>query len=289
MQDLATYEARWVEPLSMSWNGFQIQSPPLTSGGLTVFQILHALKAMDWPQSLDGVDRLHAKIEAMRLAWNDRLTLLGDPRSADIPIPRLLSPAYAEESAARIREAVDKHEFIPHPVNTKTQGGTISLSAGDRQGNMAVLTLTHGEAFGSRITVDGLGLTLGHGMSRFDPRPDHPNAPGPGKRPLHNMVPTIVSRDGKAVLAVGGRGGRRIINAVLETLIQYVALSQSMAASLAAPRIHTEGDTRLGFEKNWPPSEMASLQKLGYSVKTEASATLSAVAFENGRSYSAMR
>ena len=87
---------------------------------------------------------------------------------------------------------------------------------------MAASTLTHGGNFGARVSVPGLGLTLGHGMSRFEPRPGHPNSPGPGKRPLHNMCPTIVLRDGQPVLALGARGGRQIPNAVFEALTQFV-------------------------------------------------------------------
>src|SRR5439155_1135034 len=94
-----------------------------------------------------------------------------------------------------------------------TAGGLTVLEA---------LALMHGGSFGACVTVAGLGLTLGHGMSRFDPRPGHPNAPGPGKRPLHNMCPTVVLKDGRPVLALGGRGGRKIPNAVFEVLVHFV-------------------------------------------------------------------
>src|SRR5205823_3358690 len=82
-------------------------------------------------------------------------------------------------------------------------GGTTHLSVADGQGNLVALTLTHGGSFGAQVTVEGLGLILGHGLSRFDPRPGRPNSPGPGKRPLHNMCPTVVLRAGRPVLALG--------------------------------------------------------------------------------------
>src|SRR5207244_8366758 len=108
---------------------------------------------------------------------------------------------------------------------------------------MVALTLTHGGAFGAQVTVDGLGLILGHGMSRFDPRPGRPNSPGPGKRPLHNMCPTVVVRDGRAVLALGATGGRKIPNTVCDVLTHFVARDWSLADAVAAPRLHPEGDT----------------------------------------------
>jgi len=288
-KDLAAYEAKVVEPLSMSWNDMTIQTPPLTAGGITVLQSLKTLQAMKWSEIASDIEQLHAKIEASRWAWNDRLTLLGDPSFANVPIERLLSNEYAERTADKIKEVVQKKSFIPFPIETKTQGGTISLSAVDRNGNMAVLTLTHGEAFGSRVTVDGLGLTLGHGMSRFDVRPDHPNAPGPGKRPLHNMVPTIVSRSGQANMAVGGRGGRKIINAVLETLTQYVGKQKTLSTAINSARFHTEGNSQIELEKSTAPEAREAMKQIGYNIKESASATLSAVAIENSQLHASMR
>jgi gamma-glutamyltranspeptidase/glutathione hydrolase len=288
-KDMAAYEARAVEPLTMTWEGYTIHTAPLTGGGLSVLQMLRAMQAMNWKRMPEGLPRTHAGVEAMRLAWRDRLTLLGDPLCAKVPVARLLSEDYARQSAERITAAVKAGKFLAHAVVSGRQTGTIHLSAADRHGNFAALTLTHGNGFGACVTVEGLGLTLGHGMSRFDPNPGHPNAPGPGKRPLHNMVPTIVTRDGKAVLAVGGTGGRKIPNALLEVLTQRIVLGKPLAASIAAPRVHTEGDSALSFEKAWPATETAALRRLGYAVSTAGSANMSAVALENGALHKARR
>ena len=288
-QDMAAYEARLVEPLTLTWGEQTIYTAPLTAGGLSVLQMLRVMQAMNWEQVPAGFARSHARIEAARLAWRDRLTLLGDPDFAKVPVTRLLSEDYARESAEKITAAVKAGKLLAHAVTPNPQNGTINLSAVDKHGNMAALTLTHGLVFGAQVTVEGLGLMLGGGMSRFDPRPEHPNAPGPGKRPLHNMTPTIVSRGGNPVLAVGGRGGRKIPNAVFEVLTQFVVLGQPLAESIAAPRLHTEGNATLEFEKAWPEVETESFRKLGYNVKTAVSATLSAVALENGSRHAAIR
>jgi gamma-glutamyltranspeptidase / glutathione hydrolase len=142
---------------------------------------------------------------------------------------------------------------------------------------MVAITLTHGGSFGAQVTVHGLGLTLGHGMSRFDPRPSHPNSPGPGKRPLHNMCPTIVLKDGRPVVAVGGRGGRRIPNAVFEVLARHVGRGTPMADAIAGPRLHTEGGMRLEHEKAWPESDVGRFKVAGYTVVQAPSAVVSAV------------
>ncbi|MBM3335592.1 gamma-glutamyltransferase, partial [Candidatus Sumerlaeota bacterium] len=229
-KDLAAYAAREVTPLSLEWRGLTMFAAPLTSGGPTVLQALNALKAMNW-SGLRGFEQTHARIEALRLAWRDRLALFGDPEHVKTPVERFLSDEYARQSAERILAAVKAGKLLEGPAAPRPQSGTISLSAADRSGNLVALTLTHGEAFGARITVDGLGLTLGHGMSRFDPQPGHPNSPGPGKRPLHNMCPTVLLRNGQGIAALGGRGGRRIPNSLSEVLMQFVGLGLTMEES----------------------------------------------------------
>ena len=282
-EDLAAYRARLVEPLRLSWGGHTIHTPPLGCGGITVLQMLAILKALKWDTITDGRERLFLRVEAMRLAWRDRLTLLGDPDFGDVPQAKLLSEDYAAECAETIRAAVTSGQILEPDFKTSTQGGTLNFSASDKHGNIATLTLTHGDGFGAHVTVDGLGLTLGHGMSRFDPRPDHPNAPGPCKRPLHNMVPMLITKGSQPVVAIGGRGGRRIPNAMLEFLTQHVVRGRPFGESLASPRLHTEGGKLVEHQKAWPKPSIDALNKAGYSVKTGGSATLSGVALENGK------
>lgn len=282
-KDLATYQARIVEPLMISFGERTIHTPPLTCGGFTVIQMLAILKAMKWDTIPDGRRRLHARVEAMRLAWRDRLALLGDPEFVQVPQARLLSDDYAAECAERILAVVKEGRILEPEFTTATQSGTLNFSACDKDGNVSALTLTHGNGFGAHVTVEGLGLTLGHGMSRFNPRPDHPNAPGPNKKPLHNMMPVIVTEAGRPVVAIGGRGGRRIPNAMLEFLTQFVLRSRPFSESLASPRLHTEGSKIIEFQKAWPKPSIDVLKTAGYTVKPGGSATLSGVGLEKGQ------
>src|SRR5262249_6564317 len=242
-----------VEPLSFTWHGATVRTPPPTAGGLTTLETLAVLKALGWDQWDANDPRwLRGQLEALRLAWDDRLKYLGDPDQANVPIRRLLSAGHTRELATLVQESLRSRQPVPAQTDGRSAGGTIHLSAVDRSGMMVALTMTHGGSFGAQVTVDGLGLTLGHGMSRFDPRPDHPNAPGPGKRPLHNMCPTVVLRDGRPVLALGGRGGRRIPNAVFEVLTAFLARQAHLDEAVAAPRIHTDGGMEIPVEPGWP-------------------------------------
>ena len=279
--DLAAYQARLIEPLKFSWGEHTIHTPPLLCGGITVLQMLAILKALKWDTIQNGAQRLVLRVEAMRLAWRDRLHLLGDPEFGPVPHERLLSEDYAVECAEKIRAAVNAGKILEPDFKTTTQDGTLSFSACDKHGNIASLTLTHGEGFGEHVTVEGLGLTLGHGMSRFDPRPDHPNAPGPRKRPLHNMVPVLITKGMQPVVAIGGRGGRKIPNAMLEFLTQHVIRRRPFGESLKSPRLHTEGGKLVEHQKDWPKASLNALQQVGYTLKPGGSATLSGVALEN--------
>jgi gamma-glutamyltranspeptidase/glutathione hydrolase len=278
-EDLAAYEAPVQKPLSLAWNGATIATAPLTAGGLSVLQGLRALAALHW-ESSDPADpkTTHMQLEALRLAWQDRLRMLGDPDVAKVPVDRLLSPQQAEAAAARVKQAINARALIPAGSDGRPAGGTIHLSAADSDGMLSALTLTHGEAFGAQVAVAGLGLLLGHGMSRFDPRPQHPNAPGPRKRPLNNMCPTIVVRDGRPVAALGATGGRRIPSTLFAVLCELVGRKRTLPEAATAPRLHTEGDATVRFTAGWPNQVVEHLRSVGYNMQSgAASATLQAV------------
>lgn len=276
--DLANYQAREVAPLALTWRDSTIYTAPLTAGGATVLEALNILKALGWEKRPPGDPATrHAQLEALRLAWDDRLRHHADPARVEVPLARLLSPGYARLLAAKVEMAVRDRKPAATEGDRGKAGGTIHLSVADDRGMMVALTLTHGGLFGAQVAVPGLGLFLGHGMSRFDPRPKHPNAPGPGKRPLHNMCPTIVVRHDRPVLALGGTGGRRIPNAVFDVLTQYVGRGAEMEDALAAPRLHTEGDLALTLEASWPEADAAYLKQLGYTIRTGPSANIHAV------------
>jgi len=289
--DLAAYQAREVEPLSIAWGDWRIHTAPLTSGGATALQAMLLLQELNWAErDPAAADTLQLQIEALRYAWQDRLELFGDPQGGASAAEKVLQPAAIRQAAAKIEAAVQSKQPLGVRTTSRPDQGTISLSAADRAGNLINITLTHGGAFGARVTVPVLGLTLGHGMSRFDPHPNHPNAPGPRKRPLHNMCPTIVAQRGRPLYAVGARGGRKIPNAVCEVLLQLVARGKPLADAVAAPRMHTEGQLSVAFERSWPAGALTDMKDRGYNVSTAASATVSAAGLSAaGEPITAMR
>jgi gamma-glutamyltranspeptidase/glutathione hydrolase len=273
--DLAAYKPDEDIALAHTWKGFQVRTPPPPAGGLTVLQALATLRALDWKE--DGPAGVQARVEALRLAWDDRLRLLGDPKFTKLPIVELFTESNVEACAKKVRAAVAAKKPVEARSDGRPAGGTIHLNAMDASGLTVALTFTHGNAFGAQVTVDGLGLILGHGMSRFDPKPGHPNSPGPGKRPLHNMCPTVVLRDRSPVIALGATGGRKIPNTVFDVLTYRLGEGKSLADAVKAPRVHTEGDRALQLEATWPAEVTERFKAAGYTVKAGTGAVASAI------------
>ena len=263
-KDLAEYKALELPPLQLKWNDFTIYTSPLPAGGLTVLRMFAILKEL--PRELVNE---HALLETMRVAWHERLTKLGDGVSPDA----LAAP---ESLAKKVETAVKSGKPVGQTTASQSQRGTVHLNAADAMGNVVALTLTHGEAFGACVTVDGLGLTLGHGISRFVSEPGHPNAPAREKRPLTNMCPTLVVRDGKPLMALGAAGGRLIVDTVFHVLWNFVG-GKSLQDAIRAPRWHTEGNLQLAMEKAWPDELRERFAKLGYEIKPGGAAAARAI------------
>ncbi|MGI8966460.1 MAG: gamma-glutamyltransferase family protein [Limisphaerales bacterium] len=279
-KDLAAYHAQEVAPYQVEWKGHTIYTAPLGATGLLILEALAILKALNWDKLRPSPAATHARLEALRLAWKDRAEFFGDPEFIKVPVQRLLSKEYATELAEKIQATIKQKKALSLELERIDQVGTLNISAVDPQGNMAVLTLTHGNSYGSQISVDSLGMVLGHGMARFEPRPGHPNSIAPGKRPVHNMAPSVIVRGGRPILAVGAAGGTKIPNALFDFFSDYVGRSSSMENALEARRMNCFGLPEVSFERGWPKEELDYLQKAGFKTKEGLGAYVSSVSFD---------
>jgi gamma-glutamyltranspeptidase/glutathione hydrolase len=204
--------------------------------------------------------------EAAKLCWQERQLYLGDPEFVSIPMEELLS-----KRAARMRAEQIEQRFPCPPLRASrdVSSHTSNVVAADAEGNMISLTATQGWMYGSHLVVEGMGLVLNHGMSRFDYSTGHPNAPAAGKRMQHNMVPLIVLREGRPAFAFGMPGGPKIVSVTAQLAIDALAFEATPAASIAAPRLHTEGDEPLLVSPHMPDDVAAELEKLGHTVHHE--------------------
>src|SRR5439155_5802235 len=264
-EDFSAYRPRASEPLRCDYRGYELLTPPPPSGGITMLQLLKTLEQFDIPgMEKWGAPYLHLVAEASKLCWIDRAHSLGDPDFVKMPIDQLLSREAAADKAAQLR----KHE-LHHGGDATIDTGphTSNVSIVDRDGNIVSLTPTKGFHFGSRVVIEGLGLVLGHGMSRFDfSPPSHPNRPAPGKRMNHNMSPTIVLKDGKPFAAVGLPGGTKIITVTAQLLVNLIDFHSSAQQTVHAPRVHTEGPEPIAVSGSLAKPVVEQLKKMGHQV-----------------------
>jgi gamma-glutamyltranspeptidase/glutathione hydrolase len=265
-EDLADYKARMVEPLEISYRGYELYTPPLGMGGLTTFQMLRVLDGFDLSDMKPGAPELyHLFAETMKVCWRERLTKYGDPDFVPIDQNAELGDERVEELRERVKAGLQnpcRGELIaPEPL-----GCTSHICAADAKGNIVSLTQTHGGGFGSMVAVPEAGFILGHGVGRFDPRPGWANSVGPGKQPVHNMCPTLILKDGRPFGAIGTPGGRTIVNNVMHFAILLINFGCSISEALAAPRIHCETLEPFQLEKRAGEDILARVRELGHEV-----------------------
>jgi gamma-glutamyltranspeptidase/glutathione hydrolase len=262
--DFESYKPRVVEPLRINYRGYDLFTPPPPSGGVTMLQILKTLELFDL-RALErwGAPYLHLVAEASKISFAERHRVLGDPDFVKMPLDELLSKDSAAARAAKIRRD-DIRTGLEPLIDSNPHTSNVSVI--DRDGNVVSLTATQGFQFGSRVVIEGLGLVMGHGMSRFNFAPDHPNRPQPGKRMHHNMSPTIALKDGKPFAAVGLPGGTKIVTVTAQLLINLIDFHCSAAQTVAAPRIHGEAGTDIAVSGSLAPGIVRELEAIGHKV-----------------------
>ncbi|QCK88630.1 gamma-glutamyltransferase [Phreatobacter aquaticus] len=250
--DLSGYRPVIREVVRGRYKGYEIASmPPPSSGGVHLVQLLNLLEPMDLgSRGHNSAESIHLMVEAMKLAYADRARYLGDPDSVQVPVAGLTSRAYAAAlrpsiNPDRARPSVDIRPGDPAPYEGEQ---TTHFSVVDRFGNAVANTYTLNFSYGLGLVADGTGIILNNEMDDFAAKAGASNAfglvqgsanlPGPGKRPLSSMTPTILFRDGKVAMVTGSPGGSRIITITLQTILNVVDHGMNIAEAVAAPRIH---------------------------------------------------
>jgi gamma-glutamyltranspeptidase/glutathione hydrolase len=280
LDDLKNYHAIVRPPVRGTYRGYDIASmPPPSSGGVHLIQILNILEGFPLRDTGAGsAATLHLMIEAMKPAYADRSQYLGDPAFVQVPVGWLTSKRYA----ATLRDAIDPEHARPskdiRPGTAPHEGdNTTHFSVVDAQGNAVANTYTLNFSYGLGLVADGTGILLNNELDDFAAKPGAPNAygliggdanaPGPGKRPLSSMSPTIVTRDGRVVLVTGTPGGSRIITTVLQIVLNVIDHQMNIAEAVAAPRIHHQWlPDQVFAERGLSPDTIRLLEARGHKV-----------------------
>jgi gamma-glutamyltranspeptidase/glutathione hydrolase len=283
VDDLKSYQPVIRTPVRGSYRGFEIISmPPPSSGGVVLLETLNILEGFALPDMKQGsAPSLHVMIEAMKRAYADRARYLGDPGFISAPVAALMSKEYA----ARQRAGIDLDHATPWtdalsatpPPPPRESSNTTHFSIVDSSGNAVSNTYTLNFPYGVGLVADGTGVLLNNELDDFTAAPGASNAfglvgfeanlPGPGKRPLSSMTPTIVLKDGRPVLVTGSPGGSRIISTVLQVVVNVLDYKMDVAVAVAAPRLHHQWlPDVVRVERGFADDVLGALRARGHEV-----------------------
>ena len=279
LDDLKSYQPVVRQPVRGSYRGYDIISMPLpSSGGVVLLETLNILEGFPMRDMKQGsAPSLHILIEAMKRAYADRARYLGDPAFVSAPVANLISKDYA----AKQRASIDLDHATPSAALSAAQpregSNTTHFSVVDSLGNAVSNTYTLNFSYGVGLIAEGTGVLLNNELDDFTAAPGASNAyglvgfeanlPGPGKRPLSSMTPTIVLKDGKPVLVTGSPGGSRIISTVLQVIVNVLDYDMDAPAAVSAPRLHHQwlpDDVRV--ERGFGEDTLAALGAKGHHV-----------------------
>src|SRR6195256_3854112 len=280
LDDLKSYQPVIRAPVRGSYRGYDIISMPQpSSGGVVLLETLNILEGFPMREMKQGsAASLHVMIEAMKRAYADRARYLGDPAFVNAPVATLTSKEYA----AKQRASIDPNRATPwtdvlSATPPREGSNTTHFSVVDSFGNAVSNTTTLNFSYGVGLVADGTGVLLNNELDDFTAAPGASNAyglvgfeanlPGPGKRPLSSMAPTIVLKDGKPVLVTGSPGGSRIISAVLQVIVDVLDYGMDVAAAVAAPRVHHQWlPDEVRIERGFSDDTLAALRAKGHHV-----------------------
>jgi gamma-glutamyltranspeptidase / glutathione hydrolase len=281
--DLGSYRPIERAPVRGTYRGYNIVSmPPPSSGGVALIEMLNILEGYDLAKE-ERTQTAYLMVEAMKRAYADRAYFLGDPDVVKVPVARLTSKSYAADWRAGIDPARATAAGNIHPTAAPVPAegrNTTHFSVTDRFGNAVSNTYTINFSYGVGLVAAGTGVLLNNELDDFAAKADAPNAygllgfaanaPGPGKRPLSSMTPTIVLKDGKPFLVTGSPGGSYIINVVLQVITNVIDRGMNIASAVSAPRLHDQWmPDRVFAEPGFPPDLIAALVARGDAITVQ--------------------
>lgn len=280
-QDLKNYKAKFREPYSFNYKGYQVVGMPMpSSGGVLVHQMMKMIEDKNIAaMGFETPASVQLMTEVERRAFADRAEFMGDADFYKVPMKALTSDEYLKNRMKDYAAGVAGiSKNIEHGNIPKESEETTHLSVIDKDGNAVAVTTTLNNSYGSRTVVGGAGFFLNDEMDDFSVKPGVPNMYGavggeansivPGKRMLSSMTPTIVLKDDLPYLVLGTPGGTTIPTSVFQTLVNILEFNMTTEDAVYKPKFHHQWlpDT-LELEKGFPQNVRSELEKMGYHTK----------------------
>ncbi|MCF8468106.1 MAG: gamma-glutamyltransferase [Sneathiella sp.] len=264
-EDFSNTSADFVGSISSEYQGNRIHQIPPNGQGITALIMFNILKKFDL-SALDsnGAKRLHLEAEAARLAYLARNKYVADPSQADVPIDMLLSDEFADQLCAHID--VGKAGDPTGANALERHRDTVYLSVVDKDGTAVSFINSVFQGFGSGIACARTGVLFQNRGYGFVVDPSHPNCVAPGKRPMHTIIPGMVTKGGQATICYGVMGGGYQPVGHAHVLTNIWDYGMDPQEALDCPRAFYNAGV-LEVEEGIPASVRAELTAMGYQLK----------------------
>lgn len=263
LDDFAAQRATYVEPITTDYRGYTVHECPPNGVGIAVLMLLNLLSGFGPGDDPLSVERMHQLIEATRLVFRDRDAFVADPRQAPVPVADLLSAGYADAMRALIRPDRAMAD-LPAP-GLPPHEDTVYLCVVDEDGNAVSFINSLFKSFGSGIVAPESGVLLQNRGLGFSLDPAHPSCIAPRKRPMHTIIPGMLTKDGAAVMPFGVMGGHYQPVGQAWVLTSMLDHGLDPQAAIDLPRLFAfEGTVEL--EHGIPQAAADALAALGHRV-----------------------
>lgn len=259
-EDLSTYDIEWVDPISVSYRGYDVWEIPPNGQGLVALMALNTLKEFSF-ETKESVDTYHKQFEAMKMAFTDGLHHITDATKMSVDVQSFLTDTYGKVRASQITEEAQKPDLYEPP-----KGGTVYLATADEEGNMVSYIQSNYMGFGSGIVLEGYGVSLQNRGADFSLNPDDANCFEGGKKSYHTIIPGFLTKGNRAIGPFGVMGGYMQPQGHVQVIMNLLDFHLNPQMALDAPRWQWLKGLEFGVERQMDETLVEELKKKGHEV-----------------------
>ena len=263
LEDFAAHSTETTSPIGTMYKGHDVWQCPPNGPGITMLVMLNILSRFDLTKFAPlSVERFHLEAEAARIAYMMREQYIGDPAQVHVDVAGILAKEFAEEHIKKIR--MDRLLDLPN-VAPPMNPSTVYITVVDKDRNVCSFINSIAHSFGSAIVSNKTGILLQNRAGGFRIQPGHPNCIAPGKRPLHTIIPSLATKNGRAVMPFGVMGGQYQPVGQSHVLTNILDYGCDVQEAIDMPRgLHYEGVYQL--EDSVPAEIVEGLKKIGHKT-----------------------
>jgi gamma-glutamyltranspeptidase/glutathione hydrolase len=263
-EDFARHRGEAPVPISTNYRGIDLVEIPPNTQGLTALVMLNILENFELSK-LDalGPERFHLMLEAARIGFAVRDTHIAEPSFMRVSAAALNDKAFAKHLAATI----DWNKRVPLGAAPTPGSDTVYLTVVDKNRKAVSFINSLYSAFGSAICSEKTGVMLNNRGSGFVLKPEHPNALGPSKRPMHTIIPAMAMKDGRCDVTFGVMGAHYQPMGHVQMMMNMFDFGMDLQSAIDAPRAFFDGE-RTVVERGMPVSTVEGLTSRGHQVVT---------------------